>query len=183
MGLPSVSFDHFGIFVTDLDKMSRFYERVLGFVTTDSGTGSTGLKFRFLTRDANCHHQLVLAESRPPDMPFNNVNQISMLVQTLDDLRKLNTILEADPEVSGITYMDHGISWSVYFDDPEGNWVELCVNSPFYSPQPFRQELNLSMKDDEILALTEQRCREKPGFCSREAWQARVQKQIDATQS
>lgn len=35
--IPSLSIDHFGIYVIDLDKMVEFYERVMGFTLTDRG--------------------------------------------------------------------------------------------------------------------------------------------------
>ncbi len=180
MALPKISMDHFGIHVTDLDNMSDFYMRVLGFVQTDGGIASTGIGIRFFTRDVKSHHQFVLASGRP-DGSYNMVNQISLCLETLDDLRAYDEIIKNESQATKLIYIDHGISWSLYFDDPEGNWVELTVNSPFFSPQPFRDDLDLSMSDEEIIALTEQRCRAKPGFSTREEWQAMVQKKLDAT--
>ena len=35
--LPTVSFSHFGLYVTDLARMEDFYTRVLGLLVSDRG--------------------------------------------------------------------------------------------------------------------------------------------------
>ena len=35
--LPTVSFSHFGLYVTDLPRMEDFYTRVLGLLVSDRG--------------------------------------------------------------------------------------------------------------------------------------------------
>jgi catechol 2,3-dioxygenase len=50
--------------------------------------------------------------------------------------------------------VNHGIAWSLYCHDPEGNRIEMFVDSPFYVRQPLVSTLDLSMSDDEILQET-----------------------------
>jgi len=48
----SAQLTHFGIHTVDLDRMVDFYTRVMGFVVSDSGTGSSGARIAYLTQMA-----------------------------------------------------------------------------------------------------------------------------------
>ena len=74
----------------------------------------------FMTQNPECHHQFVLFDGRPKDMPYNPVNQISFRLESLDTLKAYRKTLIAE----GITQhrvTDHGNAWALYFQDPEGN--------------------------------------------------------------
>jgi catechol-2,3-dioxygenase len=177
--LPSAVLSHLGINVTDIDRMERFYASVFGFVVSDRGVRFNGQKVIFLTKDADDHHQMVLLEGRPAGETFNVVNQISFGLRSLAELRAAVVALEASG-VGGIVQVDHGNSWSIYFHDPEGNPIEVFVDSPFHTPQPCRGELDLSQPVDAILARTEALCRSRPGFALREEWQQTVGRRLQA---
>ncbi|MFP6681176.1 MAG: VOC family protein [Gammaproteobacteria bacterium] len=177
--LPSVNFRHMGINVTDIDRMADFYCRVMGFVISDEGVASFGSRIVFLTQDPEEHHQLVLIDGRPDDVSFNTINQISCKLESLSDLRGyFNFLMENG--VEKIDPVDHGNAWSMYFPDPEGNFMEFYVDTPFYSPQPCREALDLTQSDDEILRRTEAMCRERPGFILRNEWQIGIRERIAA---
>jgi hypothetical protein len=78
---------HFGIHAVDLDRMVDFYTRVMGYVVSDSGIGRSGARVAFMTQNPECHHQFVLFDGRPEDLPYNPVNQISLRLDSLDTLR------------------------------------------------------------------------------------------------
>jgi len=148
----SAQLTHFGVHATDLDRMVDFYTRVMGFVISDTGTG---------------------------DMAYNPVNQISYRLESLDTLKAYRQALIAE----GITQhrvTDHGNAWALYFKDPEGNPVELYVDSPFYTPQPCGGPLDLDLPNDEILTKTEAFCKTRPNFMSRAAWMQKIQDRLDA---
>jgi catechol 2,3-dioxygenase-like lactoylglutathione lyase family enzyme len=169
---PDVQLAHVGIFVADIRRMEAFYTRFFDFTVTDRGVlGPTELVF--LSRDPKEHHQLVLASGRPAELPFNIVNQISFRVASLDDLRTLHARL-ADEPVTEIRPGSHGNAWSVYFRDPEGNRLELYLDTPWYINQPFREPLDLSQTDEAILRETERLCRASPGFRSHAEWRAEM---------
>jgi catechol 2,3-dioxygenase-like lactoylglutathione lyase family enzyme len=135
---------HFGVHTTDLDRMTDFYTRVMGFVISDTGIGGSGARVVFMTQNPECHHQFVLFDGRPGDMAYNPVNQISYRLDSLDTLKAYREKLIAE----GITQhrvTDHGNAWALYFRDPEGNPVELYVDSPFYTPQPCGGPLDLDL--------------------------------------
>src|SRR3546814_17587325 len=45
---------------------------------------------------------------------------------------------------------NHGIGWSIYFPDPEGNLLECFVDSEWYVDQPVLTPLDFSQSDEEI---------------------------------
>jgi hypothetical protein len=58
-----------------------------------------------------------------------------------------------------------------HFSDPEGNTVEVYLDTPYYVAQPHGDALDLEKADAEIWRETEAICRADPTFMSREAWQ------------
>ena len=177
--VPNLMFSHMGFAVSDLAKMEDFYTRVMGFTVTDRGDVE-GMDLVFLSRDPLVHHQLVLVSGRPDDLPPNPfhpqfgsvINQISFRVGSLSGLRDLLHLLERE-HVQSIFPANHGIAWSIYCHDPDGNNLELFVDTDWYFPQPFLVPLDLSQSDDEIHAATEAMCREQPGFEPYPEWRAR----------
>lgn len=168
----TVAFSHVGIFVTDLAKMLDFYMRVFGFALTDRGRIHGG-EIAFLTRNPREHHQLVLASGRPPALPFNVVQQISFRVDSLSTLRYLHGALRNEP-VTELSFISHGIAISVYCRDPEGNRLELFIDSPWYVEQPLAIPLDEHSSDEELWKRVEEQARTHPGFQSRAEWEAEL---------
>ena len=153
---PPWSFSHVGLFVKDLDRMAAFYLKVFSMVETDAGP-ARGNNIRFLTRDAREHHQVVLETSRTADE--TTILQLSFRFGSLDDLRAMKARIENLPDDilsdDMLPYgVNHGNAWSLYCHDPEGNRIELFLDSPFYVRQPRIDKLDLSMSDAEILQAT-----------------------------
>jgi len=168
--IPQLS--HFGIFVRDIEAMTRFYTRVFGLTLTDQGVGRNFMfQLNFLSGSPEQHHQLVLAGGRGPDTP-STVMQMSFKVDAIDDLRrvKAGALAEGATQMRG---MNHGNALSIYFQDPEGNTVEVYLDTPWYVPQPHGDPLDLAKPDAEIWAETEAACRADPGFAPVQAWAAR----------
>lgn len=177
---PNLMFSHLGFAVSDLSKMVDFYTRILGFTETDRGE-LLGMDIVFLSRDPMDHHQLALITGRPDDIPQNKIdaragpfiNQISFRVGNLQDLKALYAILlEENVPIQHVG--SHGVSWSIYCADPDGNTIELFVDTDWYFPQPFLFPLDLSKSDAEIYAETEAMCRQQPGFQTYNNWRAKI---------
>jgi catechol-2,3-dioxygenase len=168
--VPELSFSHIGIYVTDAARMEDFYTRVLGFSVTDRGLlGSTSLVF--LSRDAKEHHQIVLASGRPGGAGFNLINQISFRMADFARLREMHRRLQKEG-VSELAPVSHGNALSMYFKDPEGNRIELFVDTPWYVQQPVRLPMDMKRSDAEILAWAEREARKSPGFAPVEEWRS-----------
>ncbi len=114
---------HFGIHVTDIERMQDFYTRVMGLLVMDRGTLRDGPTLVFLSRDPDQHHQMVLVTGRPPGIDDNVVNQISFKLATLADLKAMHARVREEG-IKEFRIVTHGNAWSVYFADPEGNRVE-----------------------------------------------------------
>jgi catechol-2,3-dioxygenase len=168
---PPVSFSHFGIYVTDLARMEDFYTRVLGLLVSDRGQVPGGSDLVFLSRDPDEHHQIVLATGRPPGVEFNVVNQISFKLSTLADLKAMHARAR-DEGTKQFRIVTHGNAWSVYFADPEGNRVEVFVDTPWHTPQPVVEPFDIEAPVEVIERETEALCRNRPGFMSRAQWRA-----------
>jgi len=174
----SIAFSHVGIHVTDIERMIDFYTRFMRFVLTDRGVSQNGgAQIAFLSRDPREHHQVVLVKGRPDDLAFNVINQMSFRVDSLATLRDLHSRL-AEEGLVNLGPVSHGNALSVYFRDPEGNRIELLVDTPWYIPQPYRIPIDLSMPDQELWAWAEMHARSIPGFMTRAEWRAGLEKKI-----
>jgi len=155
---------HIAIFVEDLSRMREFYTKAFGLTVTDEGPHPAApVDMVFMSADPTEHHQFVLVSGRPDQVDFNIAQQMSFLVQSLDELRQVRDQVAA----SGIEVKrtcTHGNAWSIYFDDPEGNQVEVYVHTPWYIPQPHIHPIDLDMSDDEIMRETEAHCRASEVF-------------------
>jgi catechol 2,3-dioxygenase len=166
--IPYTRLSHVGITVRDLDRMVAFYGRVLGFTLSDRGHGPFG-EYAFLSRDPNEHHQIVFVTGRPAGIP-SQIVQLSLELNSLPDLRAMHEILRSDDEVSDIQTRAHGISWSMYFKDPEENIVETFVSSPWYVPAPSAVPFDFGMSDEEIFVNVRDKVKQRDGYMTYQEW-------------
>jgi catechol 2,3-dioxygenase-like lactoylglutathione lyase family enzyme len=169
-----------GIFVADVARMEDFYTRLLGFTVTDRGDLETprGKVFLvFLSRDPKEHHQIVLASGRPGELGFNPINQISFRMADFAGLREMHRRLQAEG-VAELSPVSHGNALSVYFRDPEGNRIELFIDTPWYVTQPLRVPMDMSLPDAELWAWAEAQARKLPGFRKVEHWRDEVARRM-----
>lgn len=144
---------HLGIFVSDLAVMERFYTGVFGLLVTDRGVGKVFKnELVFLSGASDQHHQIVLSSGRAPGSP-STVMQLSFKVASLDALRDSRG-LALEYGATDLIGLNHGNAWSIYFYDPEGNRIELYLDTPFHTPQPCGEPLNLDLADEALLEET-----------------------------
>lgn len=165
---PAAELTHIGFYVADLPAMVQFYRDVLGMVVTDRGTAG-GRTWAFMSRNPTEHHQIVLATGRPADA-FQLINQISLRLQCLDDLRTFFHQLSAEG-ASGLEAVTHGNSWSVYFLDPEGNRIELYAKSAWYVSQPMRTPVDMAQSVDQLVAQNDLLTRDDPSRLPLGEWE------------
>jgi catechol-2,3-dioxygenase len=165
-----------GMFVADPARMEDFYTRLLGFTVTDRGKlGAAELVF--LSRDPREHHQIVLASGRPEGLPFNPINQISFRMAEFAGLREMHRRLVAE-RVRELRPVSHGNALSVYFLDPEGNRIELFVDTPWYVEQPLRIPMDMSLSDAELWAWAEREAKKLPGFRPVDEWRDEMSRRM-----
>lgn len=180
----SMTFSHMGFYVSDLAKMTDFYSRILGFPVTDHGLLRGTIPITFLSRDPKEHHQIALIQGRPDLGSAGIIHQISFRLDDLPTLQRLRRRLIAEGViVAGVTRhreITHGNAWALYVHDPEGNQIELFVDSPWYIEQPCSVPIDFDRPAEDILAESEAWCRTQPGFKPVEAWRAEMADRIAA---
>ena len=175
--VPSLSFSHMGIYVTDLARMEDFYTRMLGFTVTDRGLLGS-ITIVFMSRDPGEHHQVILASGRPLTTDFNPINQISFRMAEFAGLREMHRRLEKEG-VKELAPVSHGNALSVYFRDPEGNRLELFVDTPWYVEQPLRIPMDMKLSDAQLWSWAEAEARKIPGFRPVEEWRAEMARRMN----
>ena len=167
---------HVGLYVHDVPKMIDFYTQVLGFVVSD---GAEDGRITFLSRNPSDHHQVVLVRGRATDLETPMVQQVSFNVETLTNVqRAYKKVTQAGCQ--GIRPISHGNAWSVYFQDPEGNQIEMFCDTPWYVPQPCGFKIDLAQSEAKVYRATEAYCRDQAGFKPIEEWRAEISKKIAA---
>jgi catechol 2,3-dioxygenase len=176
----NLMFSHMGLSVKDIGVMETFYTKVLGFTVTDRGMAG-GMRLVFLSRDPRDHHQIVLATGRPEVLPANtanpqfgpSINQISFKMGSLADLRDMRERLNTEGG-SNLFPANHGVAWSIYAHDPEGNNLEFFVDTEWYITQPFLIPLDLSRTDAEIASETRALCEASDGYKPYRDWREKI---------
>ena len=120
---------HVHLKVADLERMVAFYRDVLGFTVTQRFADYAA----FLS-DGTYHHALAFntIHSRGGEQPAAGSTGLFHLAILYPDRAGLADGLRR-VEAAGVTLTgasDHGVSEALYFDDPEGNGVELYVDRP-----------------------------------------------------
>lgn len=161
---------HVGIYIHDLEKMLDFYTGTLGFFITDQGAAK-GAHVVFLSRNPTDHHQLALVTGRKTAVEEHMVQQVSFRVESLAALKDLFPIVQAAP-ISDMQPVFHGVSYSLYFRDPEGNRLEFFADTQWYVAQPCLQPLDFTKSVDQIHAETKAYAESQPSFRPIADWQA-----------
>ncbi len=188
MTTAKLTLSHFGLGCFDLDRMADFYTRVLRMTVTDRGSvPGGGAQLVFLTTDPSEHHQLVLASGRTEGTVLEGpvlggsfgaaIFQLTFRLADLPMLRRVQQRLVAEGNTNFVP-LNHGNSWSLYTRDPEGNALELVVDSPWFVHQPCGEFLDLSLDDAEILRQTEDLCRTRGDWQPFEDWRQQIARRI-----
>jgi catechol 2,3-dioxygenase len=123
------SLGHVVLRVTDCPPAERFYNGVLGLPIC-ARLDQDGFKMTFFSL-GNHHDFAVMQVSGADGAPGESspgLHHIAFKIgSSLDELREAKAALEA----AGITPnpMDHEVTKSLYFADPDGNGVELYVDA------------------------------------------------------
>jgi catechol 2,3-dioxygenase len=169
--MQQVSISHVGLFVHDLAVMREYYIKVLGFIVTDEVPG----RMCFLSRNLEEHHQVALFTGRTADTP--QVQQLSFRVGSLEEVREIYRRL-VDAGTKDMKCVSHGIAWSIYFPDPEGNRLEYFADTEWYVKQPCSDPVDFNLPADEIYRRTEALNREHDDFQPLQQWRDRFNDQL-----
>ncbi len=121
------SLGHVVIKVRDLNVAEQFYNQVLG-IPIQSRSEAEQMTFFTLGQ----HHDFAViaigAEAAPPNADAVGTHHIAFKVGDIDALREAKTRLEAE----GVTVapVDHHVTKSLYFSDPDGNALNSTPTGP-----------------------------------------------------
>jgi catechol 2,3-dioxygenase len=161
----NVSISHVGLFVRDMSKMKDFFTNVLGFAVTDEEFP----RMVFLSRNPAEHHQIGLFPGRDTKSDVPQVQQLSFRLDSLGEVKKMHDRL-AKAGVKDMNCLSHGIAWSIYFRDPEGNRLEFFTDTEWYVKQPCADPIDFSLSEEEIYRQTETLNRTHAGFQPFQQW-------------
>lgn len=120
---------HVVLYVRDLERSRRFYGETLGWREIGRAFGGKAAAFS----SGRTHHELLLIEVGPeaasmPPPPRVGLYHFGLKVGDSDEeLREaIAELREAGVEITGAS--DHGVTHSVYIEDPDGNEIELYVD-------------------------------------------------------
>jgi catechol-2,3-dioxygenase len=137
---------HVGLHVRDMDRSIAFFRDILGLQVTDSAPG----KITILSSQPRLaeHHELVLVPGRTNGRV---VQQISFHCAALQDLRDYHQRLRAAAAPINMI-VSHGNAIGLYFQDPDGNQIEVYYATGIDWPQPRVIPVDLNASDADILS-------------------------------
>ena len=115
---------HVVLNVRDVEASTKFYTDIIGFQIALQKEDAT-----FLTC-GTIHHDLALFKAKQSFRLDDGVglNHMALQVEDFDMLTKYYDVLKTN-HVEIDRTIDHGMTSSIYFEDPDGNGIELFCNN------------------------------------------------------
>jgi catechol-2,3-dioxygenase len=146
-GCSNVGIHHVGIHVKDPLLSAQFYRDILGMQLVGGSPADTpglGASAFLTSRPGEESHEIALF-SQP------QFRHVAFKVASLAELKSLyRLVLERELPIKLTS--DHGVSLAFYFDDPDGNMIEVYWPTGRHVKQPFLKPLDLNQSDEAILA-------------------------------
>jgi len=121
---------HLVLRVKDMQRSRRFFEDVLGFPVV--AENERGMVF-FSTDVKDNHHMLALMQGKEgatmPSPDHVGMQHVSFELGSFAELQDAYRLFK-EKGVNVCYTVFHGISKSVYFNDPDGNMLEVYCNVP-----------------------------------------------------
>ncbi len=138
---------HIGFYVHDLELMMDFYANFMGMTLTKVGP----LGAFFSADPEACDHEIALINGRTSLEDPHWIQQISMRVESLDDLRDFKQrILERGYQLDRI--VTHASAIGCYFRDPENNPTEVFWLTGHTSWAQVGIPIDIDQSDRDVMA-------------------------------
>ncbi len=150
----SIKIGHAHLKVRDLQRSIDFYTRFLRLNVTEG----VGNHYAFLTA-GTYHHEIALQNvgADAPEPPSTGTGLYHVAFE-VPDKRSFALAYHALMDAGiPVAVVDHYISWAMYFDDPDGNGLEIYWDTrTLPGGRPFWHGDNAPLKDETILAALEE---------------------------
>lgn len=166
-----ISWSHCVLKVRDIDLMIDFYCDALGFELSDRGPIGPEMEIAFLTGSSSDHHQIAFQSGRG-DEDGGSLDHNAFRTDSVDDVKRVHDWVMADDRIGKGFAVTHGNAVSVYFQDPEGNGVEVFCDTPWHVKQPQVKRWDPSLSAEEVLAKVEADFADAPEFMPMAAYRA-----------
>ncbi len=138
---------HIGFYVQDLELMMNFYANFMGMTLTKVGP----LGAFFSADPEGCDHEIALINGRASLEDPQWIQQISMRVESLDDLRDFKgRILAHGYKLDRI--VTHASAIGCYFRDPENNPTEVFWLTGHTSWAQVGIPIDIDQSDEAVMA-------------------------------
>ena len=123
---------HLVLYVRNLDRSRRFYRDLLGWKEIPVPPGEVGFPAVAFT-SGRTHHELLLIEVGEDAQPVPQGRRVGMyhfglkIGETDRELRDARDQLAA-AGARLVGSADHGVTHSLYIEDPDGNEIELYID-------------------------------------------------------
>lgn len=129
---------HLVLRVKDLERSKRFFTEILGLPQV--GDNGKGMLF-FSTDVKDNHHMLAIRQVPAGTPPLNpelgGMEHVAYELGSFAELQEAYRIFkENSVKIRMLVY--HGITKSIYFEDPDGNMLEVYCNVP---PEEYRKSV------------------------------------------
>jgi Glyoxalase/Bleomycin resistance protein/Dioxygenase superfamily len=127
---------------------------ILSVCGSPSRTCRAGIVFLSADPEA-ADHEIALFRGRPDDADSRLINQISLCVRTLDDLRVFHRRLVAEGlRIDAV--VNHVSALGCYYFDPEGNRLEVFWVTGRACWVPLAHSIDIDPPDEAVLAEVDQ---------------------------
>jgi catechol-2,3-dioxygenase len=120
---------HIVLYVRDIERSRRFYRDVLGWQEIKQDSSAPVAAFS----SGRTHHELLLIEVGASANPIPEGRRVGLyhfglkVGESDDELREALATLQANnAKIVGAS--DHGVTHSLYIEDPDGNEIELYID-------------------------------------------------------
>ncbi len=140
---------HVGLYAKDPAASAEFYRDVLGMqiVGGSPADDPDGASAFLCSRADEESHEIALFTDP-------NWRHVAFKVASLADLRAFYRRI-CDRQLPIRMILNHGVSFAVYFDHPDGNMIEIYWPTGARCAQPYMEPLDLTQSEEALLAKLE----------------------------
>ena len=149
--LEMIGLCHVGMYAKNPASLAEFYRDVMGMQIVGCGDAShpPGASAFLSSRPGEEFHQIAMSGN--PELAHR-----AFKVGSLAALKRFYQKIVGGGIPIKFEFL-HGVSFAFYFEDPEGNMIEVYWPTGLEYPQPFAEKIDLTKTEEELKVLTGQK--------------------------